>query len=132
MSTRGLLSRLERGNMHPSSRREDPLESITRHLRVLLNTRKGESVSSPGYGILDFNDIVHTYPSAIQKMQASIRSAIQEHEPRLRGVVVVHLPDADEPSALKFEIIAQLALRGARGQLRFRTRVGARGQVELW
>jgi type VI secretion system protein len=131
MSTRGLLSRLESGDMHPSSRREEPIKAITRHLRVLLNTRKGESVSSPGYGILDFNDIVHTYPSAIQKMQASIRAAIQEYEPRLRNVVVVHTPDADEPAALKFEITAQLSQKGSRGVLRFRTRVGAGGQIDL-
>ena len=132
MSTRGLLSRLESGNMHSSSRREDPLESITRHLRVLLNTRKGESVSSPGYGILDFNDVVHTYPSAIQKMQVSIRTAIQEYEPRLKSVVVVHTPDEGEPAALKFEITAQLSQKGSRGVLHFKTRVGAGGQIDLW
>jgi type VI secretion system protein len=132
MSTRGLLSRLERGDVHHSSRREDPLESITRHLRVLLNTRRGESVSSPGYGILDFNDVVHSYPAAIHKMQASIRAAIQEYEPRLRNVVVVHTPDANEPAALRFEITAQLSQKDSRGFLRFHTRVGAGGQMELW
>jgi type VI secretion system protein len=98
---------------------------------VLLNTRKGESVSSPGYGILDFNDIVHAYPSAIQKMQSSIRSAIQEYEPRLKNVVVVHTPDAHEPAALKFEISAQLSQKGSRGVIRFHTRVGAGGQIDL-
>ncbi|MET0404322.1 MAG: type VI secretion system baseplate subunit TssE [Cystobacter sp.] len=132
MSTRGLLSRLESGQLHPSSRKEDPLESITRHLRVLLNTRRGESVSSPGYGILDFNDVVHSYPSALQKIQTSLRTAIQEYEPRLKNVVVVHTPDVHEPAALKFEITAQLALKGSREVLRFRTRIGAGGQLELW
>ena len=132
MSTRGLLSRLEKGHLHPSSHKETPLESITRHLRVLLNTRRGESVSSPGYGILDFNDVVHSYPSALQKIQTSIRTAIQEYEPRLKNVVVVHVPDVHEPAALKFEITAQLAQRGSREVLRFRTRVGAGGQLELW
>jgi type VI secretion system protein len=132
MSTRGILSRLEQGSLHPSSRREEPIESITRHLRVLLNTRRGESVSSPGYGILDFNDVVHAFPSAIQKMQASIRAAILEYEPRLKNVVVVHTPDGDEPAALKFEITAQLAQKGSRGVLHFRTRVGAGNQIDLW
>ena len=132
MSHRGLLSRLEHGGVHLSSRREDPVESITRHLRVLLNTRQGESVSSPGYGILDFNDVVHTYPAALRRIQASIRAAIQEYEPRLRNVVVLHLPDAQEPAALKFEITAQLAHPGSRDVVRFRTRVGSGGQVQLW
>ncbi|MDC0711159.1 type VI secretion system baseplate subunit TssE [Stigmatella sp. ncwal1] len=132
MSTRGLLSRLEKGGGHLSSQREHPTESITAHLRVLLNTRKGESVSSPAYGILDFNDVVHAFPSAIQKMQSSIRMAIQEYEPRLKNVTVVHTPDVGEPSALKFEITAQLAQKGSQGLLRFRTRVGAGGQIDLW
>lgn len=132
MSTRGLLSRLESGHLHSSSQRESPLESITRHLRVLLNTRRGESVSSPGYGILDFNDVVHSYPSALQKIQTSLRTAIQEYEPRLKNVVVVHTPDPHEPAALKFEITAQLAQKGSREVLRFRTRVGVGGQLELW
>jgi type VI secretion system protein len=132
MSIRGLLSRIDSGDVHCSSWQEDPVESITRHLRVLLNTRKGESVSAPGYGILDFNDVVHTYPAAIQKMQASIRTAILEYEPRLKNVQVVHTPDAHEPMALKFEIIAQLSEKGSRCELRFRTRVGAGGQIDLW
>jgi type VI secretion system protein len=132
MSTRGLLSRLELGGAQPSFERKEPAEAITAHLRVLLNTRKGESVSSPGYGILDFNDVVHAFPSAIQKMQVSIRQAIQEYEPRLKNVVVVHTPDAGEPAALKFEITAQWAQKGSQGLLRFRTRVGAGGQIDLW
>ena len=88
-------------------------------------------MASPSFGILDFNDVVHTYPAALQKIQASIRTAIQEYEPRLRNVVVVCLSDAEEPAALKFEITAQLAQKGSRGFLRFRTRMGAGGQIDL-
>ena len=63
MAGRGLLSRIER-------RRDvlaqlDAVESITEHLRVLLNTRKGESVTAPGFGVVDFTDLVHTFPAAI-------------------------------------------------------------------
>jgi len=129
MSNRGLFSRLEQGQL---SAGEDPVASITEHLRALLNTRKGEAVASPNYGILDFNDIVHLMPFAITKMQSSIQSAVQEFEPRLRNVTVRYVEDEVEPTALRFDVSAQLALKGVKGQLLFRTRLLPGGRVEVW
>jgi type VI secretion system protein len=131
MAARGLLSRIAAGNgtLGPSG---DVVESIAEHLRFLLNTRKGESVASPQYGILDLNDIVHTYPSAIPKMTLSIRTAIQEFEPRLKGVVVAYLPDEADPTALRFDITAQLSTPHRRGTVRFHSQVSPGGRVELW
>ncbi|HSP78476.1 MAG TPA: type VI secretion system baseplate subunit TssE [Myxococcaceae bacterium] len=132
MAARGLLTRLAASHQGALAPRGHPVASITEHLRVLLNTRKGESASSPGFGILDFNDIIHTYPSAITKMQQSIRTAIQEFEPRLRNVVVVHVPEEKEPTALRFDIVAQLNMEGARGTVRFHTELHPGGRVDLW
>jgi type VI secretion system protein len=132
MAERGLLSRLAASHQGTLAPRGHPVASITQHLRVLLNTRKGESASTPAFGILDFNDIIHTYPSAITRMQQSIRNAIQEFEPRLKGVVVMHVPDEKEPTALRFDIIAQLNVPGARGSVRFHTEMHPGGRVELW
>lgn len=131
MAERGLLTRLAtgKGSLAPAG---NPVASILEHLRVLLNTRKGEAVASPGFGILDFNDIIHTYPSAISKMQQSIRLAIQEFEPRLKNVTVAHLPDEENPTALQFEINAQLTGPGLQGSVHFVTRLQPGGGVELW
>ncbi|GHG83101.1 type VI secretion system baseplate subunit TssE [Comamonas sp. JC664] len=131
MATRGLLSRIAEGNgsLAPPG---DVVESIAEHLRHLLNTRKGESVATPGYGILDLNDIVHSYPSAIPRMTQSIRTAIQDFEPRLKSVVVTHTEDAADPTALRFDITAQLATRERKGLVRFHTQVHPGGRVDLW
>lgn len=131
MAPRGLLSRIAAGNgaLAPPG---DVVEAIAAHLRSLLNTRKGESVASPQYGILDLNDIVHTYPSAIPKMTLSIRTAIQEFEPRLKGVVVTYVPDEADPTALRFDITAQLATKNRRGTVRFHSQVSPGGRVDLW
>ncbi|WP_224247245.1 type VI secretion system baseplate subunit TssE [Hyalangium gracile] len=131
MTNRGLFSRLKSGDVH-TSRRGDPLEAVTEHLRMLFNTRKGESVSAPGFGIMDFNDIIHTFPSAIERMQMSLRQAIQDYEPRLKNVVVLHVPDELDPTSLKFEVSAQLMERGSRRPIRFFTRLGRNSQVEPW
>ncbi|AKQ65168.1 hypothetical protein A176_002080 [Myxococcus hansupus] len=131
MGTRGLLSRIAEGNgsLAPSG---DVVESIAEHLRSLLNTRRGESVASPGYGILDLNDIVHSYPAAIPRMTQSIRTAIQDFEPRLKSVVVTHSEDTVDPTALRFDITAQLATRDRKGLVRFHTQVHPGGRVDLW
>jgi type VI secretion system protein len=131
MANRGLFSRLESGDLH-TSRRVDPVEEVTQHLRVLLNTRKGESAATPGFGIMDFNDIIHTFPSAIDRMQQSLRQAIQEYEPRLKNVVVLHVPDELDPTGLRFEISAYLVERGSRRPIRFFTQLGRNNTVELW
>ncbi|RKH11632.1 type VI secretion system baseplate subunit TssE [Corallococcus sp. CA053C] len=131
MAERGLLSRLAAGQGSLVSQ-GDIVESVAAHLRVLLNTRRGESAAAPNFGILDFNDVVHMYPSAIPRMQQSIRMAIQEFEPRLKSVVVTHQPNEDDPTALMFDISAQLSWRGQRGALRFHTHVHPGGKVDLW
>lgn len=131
MTNRGLFSRLKSGDVH-ASRRAEPIEEITQHLKVLFNTRKGESVAAPGFGIMDFNDIIHTFPSAIERMQLSLRQAIQEYEPRLKNVSVFHVPDEQDPTSLKFEVSAQLVHRGTRRSIRFFTRLGRNNELELW
>jgi type VI secretion system protein len=131
MNSRGLFSRLKSGDVH-TSRRGDPAEEVTEHLRMLFNTRKGESVAAPGFGIMDFNDIIHAFPAAIERMQLSLRQAIQDYEPRLKSVVVVHVPDEGDPTSLKFEVSAQLVQRGSRRPIRFFTRLGRSNQVEPW
>lgn len=128
MGGRGLLSRLQTGGGSPP----DETASILEHLRVLLNTRKGESPTVPGFGLVDFTDLVHAFPSAINTIQSSIRATILEFEPRLRNVTVRHVADSD-PLVLKFEVAAQPVQRGPRapGLLRFETQVTVGGRFEV-
>ena len=124
---RGLLSRLGATDIaRPSS--DGDLESIVEHLRSLLNTRAGEAVTVPDYGVTDFSDLVHNFPEAIQLLQRTIRATVLQYEPRLRNVVVQHVRD-DEMLILKFQITAQLATKAGRGGVRFETQLKAGGQI---
>src|SRR5215510_3517087 len=105
MPGRGLLSRLEATGTR-ATRGLDEHESIVEHLRVLLNARRGNSPSSPEFGIPDFSDLVHNFPGAIQVLQRAIRETILAYEPRLKQVVVKHVPSED-PLTLRYEITAQ-------------------------
>ncbi len=122
--TRGLLSRLR----SPTSRRDDVSTAVVEHLKVLLNTRHGESPAALGYGIPDFSDVVHAFPMAIQVLQRAIRETILEYEPRLRQVQVRHIP-TDDPLTLHFEISGRL--EGQR-LLKLQTRVNAGGKLDVY
>lgn len=126
MGGRGILSRIS--SQDPGrNRSESDLDSIIEHLRGLLNTRQGESPSVPDFGVIDFSDLVHNFPEAIQVLTRTVRATILQYEPRLKNVVVQHVRD-DEALVLKFQITAQLAGKNARGAVRFETQLRAGGQ----
>ena len=72
---RGLLSRLgdEAG---PSRHTRDVPASIAQHLQVMLNTRSGESPAAGDFGVVDFTELMHRFPSAVQALQQSIRATV--------------------------------------------------------
>jgi type VI secretion system protein len=123
---RALLSRIGASDPRPV----DPVESIAANLRALLNTRQGDSATTPDFGILDFNDVVHDFPNGIQQLAKSIRATVLRYEPRLKNALVRHLPD-ETLLTLRFEITGQVAdARGTR-TLRFATTVRAGGRVDV-
>jgi type VI secretion system protein len=128
MGVRGIMQRLAAPD--PMRVRVDDIDSIVEHLRGLLNTRQGESVTVPDFGVIDFTDLVHNFPEAIQVLQRSIRATILQYEPRLKSVVVQHVRD-EEVLVLKFQITAQLASKSARGAVRFETQLRAGGQMNV-
>ncbi len=123
VGNRGLLARLSSGGQ-----RLGELESIVAHLQELLNTRIGESLSAPDFGIVDFADVVHNFPEATQVLQQSIRATILKYEPRLRNVSVHPAPSSDS-LMVAFEISARLASGQQRGVFRVRTELTPSGQM---
>jgi len=126
MAGRALLSRIGGGEGVP----RDELQAILAHLKALLNTRQGDSACVPGYGVIDFADIVHGFPGAVQQLGKCIRATILEFEPRLKNVTVRHLPE-ENPLVLRFEISAQLATPRASRSLRLSTTVLPGGRVDV-
>ncbi len=124
MTQRGLLSRLGTGQRHT-----DTVQSVLDHLKVLLNTCQGESITVPDYGLMDFSDIVHELPHGIHKIQQSIRAVILKYEPRLKNVSVRYIPD-EEPLVLKFEVVARLNDE-SRSLVRLRTAMSSGGTFRV-
>jgi type VI secretion system protein len=126
MAGRGLLSRIGKGDA--SSRHDDPSDAILEHLRILLNTRRGEAPTVPDYGVPDMTDLVHTLPSGTSGLSKALRDTILTYEPRLKNVNVRNIP-SDEPLVLRFEITARLVEDNT--VLKLQTRVRAGGKIEV-
>ena len=129
MAGRGLLSRISAKDI-TRTRTENDVESIIEHLRGLLNTRQGECPAAMDFGVVDFTDLMHPFPEAIQTLQRSIRATILQYEPRLKNVIVQHVRD-DEVLVLKFQITAQLASKTSKGAVRLETQLRAGGQISV-
>lgn len=102
----GLLQRIDGLGL---ARPDDEVAAIVAHLRVLLGTRQGSSASTPGYGLQDITDAVHSYPVGVQQIGSRIRTAIETYEPRLARGVVVEVRETDSPLNLHYRIAARLA-----------------------
>ncbi len=125
MQARGLLSRIA-----SSGAPIDDTASILAHLRVLLNTRRGEAPCAPDLGVIDFSDVMHAMPGAIPQLVASIRQTLLHHEPRLKNVTVRHVAEEGVLS-LRFEITAQLAQPRGPRSLRFATTIRPGGHFDV-
>lgn len=110
---------------------EELAESVMNHLRQMLNTRQGNSITAPGYGIPELSEVVHSFPEAMAEVQDAIRLTIETYEPRLRGVRVTPLESEEDPFKLRFEITARLATSKERASVLFQTVVDSAGRVEV-
>lgn len=102
----GLLERVDERGVRS---RDDDVAAILAHLRVLLGTRQGGAPSTPGYGLQDITDAIHSYPVGAQQIGHRIRAALERFEPRLARGIVVELLDGDSPLHLDYRVIARLA-----------------------
>lgn len=120
-----LLARIRESDgsfVRPSEVNETELiESVLLHLQKMLNTRQGSSAAIPDYGSPDFNDLLLQFPSAIPEIRKQIKTAIDRYEPRISGAQVRHVPDADHPLTLRFDISGHVQVGDDRVKIGFET-----------
>ncbi|MEM8985874.1 MAG: type VI secretion system baseplate subunit TssE [Pseudomonadota bacterium] len=132
---KSLLERIRAGD--PSAHRRvtlepaDVAESVIRHLAKMFNVRQGSALTSPDYGMPDFNDLALQFPNAINVIRRVIRESVDKYEPRLKNVAVAHMPNEDNPLELRFKITAQLVLDGDKTPVAFETVMDDAGKVRV-
>jgi len=105
--------------------------SILDHLKKMLNTRLGNSLTQPDdYGMIDLSELRTNMPDSINDVQNAIRNSIEKYEPRLRNVKVEHVNSGDDLFILKFKVTADIVAE-RRSSLSFETVVEPTGQIDL-
>jgi type VI secretion system protein len=138
-SVAGLLKRLERaadpGNVERHTwKAADLAGDVVDHLKQLLSTRQGTSLTAPDYGVPDVTELLHEMTEAIAVTQRAVKHSLQTYEPRLKNVQVRHVRNENglgQP-AMVFEITGHIVLADGRKQaLRIGTTVDEHGTVNL-
>ncbi|MGB3619757.1 type VI secretion system baseplate subunit TssE [Ketobacter sp. MCCC 1A13808] len=107
------------------------LESVTTNVQNMLNVRQGSVKALPEFGMPDFNDIVAQFPDAVTHIRFAIQQFLEQYEPRLEGVSVYYIPDADNPLTMKYGIEGTLRYGELRSRVAFDTVLTGTGQATV-
>lgn len=138
MST-SLLTKLERAADPNNTERhtwkmEDTASAVVRHIKQMLTTRHGSSITCPDYGVPDVTHLLHDMTEAVALMQRSVKASIQLYEPRLKNVQIRHVRNTNAIGmpAMMFEISGHIVLQDGRRQpIRIGTTLDDKGNLEL-
>lgn len=83
-------------------------DSIRNNLRLILNARAGSVKHLPLFGLPDVTEIYQNLPYSLDKLTAAIYRAIQQFEPRISGLTVVHQTMKETDCVLQLEISGRL------------------------
>lgn len=112
---------------------EDTASAVVSHLRQMLHTRQGSSLTCPEYGVPDTTHYAHDIAEGAAALQRGIKLSIQLYEPRLKNVQVRLLKNEipGQPGML-FEVSGHILLSDGRRQpLRIGSSVDEKGRIEL-
>lgn len=113
--------------------REDPrrvVDSVMRNLQKLLNTRQGEALIQPDYGMPDITDCAEGAPETLDRVCHAIKSTIENFEPRLHRVRVTFSP-AGNDLKLHFGITGQIVTERYQVPVYFNTIVNPSGNAVI-
>ncbi len=106
--------------------------SVLRNLERLLNSRQGGASIRPDYGIPSIEDTMTAGSDGLRTLCAEIQSSIAAFEPRLHNVRVKVAPkNENDPTFLRFEILADLVTGGRKSRVRFETRLDESGRLAV-
>lgn len=72
-------------------------DDVLAHLRILLNSRQGQSPSAPDYGLPDLTDFMHSLPHGVRALELVLQRVVERYEPRLTDVRLRYQPSDDDP-----------------------------------
>lgn len=113
--------------------REDPrrvVDSVMRNLQKLFNTRQGEALIQPDYGMSDITDCAEGAPETLDRVCRAIKSTIEKFEPRLHRVRVTYFSAGNDLN-LHFGITGQIVTERDQVPVYFNTTVNPSGNAVI-
>lgn len=127
------LSRAESGANDPG--RTDSqivLQSVQRHLALLLNTQQGSVSIAPDYGIPDFFSLFGLGDvEALANIERLLEQTVQKYEPRLHDVNIRVVSKDSAGLNLHLQLLAKLPVDGGDVNVSFDTVFDAGGRVTI-
>lgn len=103
------------------------LDSILANLQNVFNSRQGGALIRDDIGMPDLTDVSINFPNSVPEVIRAIRHQIEAFEPRLTAVSVGHVPEPDNPLAIRFQVSAEVALPEKQNRVMFETILGTDG-----
>jgi type VI secretion system protein len=101
-----------------------------RNLQKLLNTRQGEALIQPEYGLPDITDCVEGAPETLNRICRAIKNSIERFEPRLHRVRITPLPVGNDLN-LRFGISGRILSEKDQVPVHFNTTVNPSGSAVI-
>ena len=115
-----------------SSISENIINSISKYLLLILNTRQGSVLIDKNFGIPDFtNHIGGLSSGSISHIEDEITRMVSSYEPRLLSPKVRMLQEQSDVLSLQFSLEGNISINDQSIPFRLLTTVGASGKISL-
>jgi type VI secretion system protein len=120
------------GRRRGRSKSDDLLNSLERHLSLILNTRQGSSKSSPDYGMPDFISLMGRGDlEAVRELARVLTEVVRKYEPRITDPQVRHIPGREETGVLEFSLSGTVEIESQKQSIFFQTSINPDGAVNV-
>ncbi len=113
--------------LHVSTR--EIFDSIISNLQRIMNTCQGNCLTDLRYGLPHLTEVRSAMPHSLGALEASIRTTVERHEPRLKNVRVRHSPGPESRFELRFEISGVVQSDDEKLSVRFETVADDEGRM---
>lgn len=96
-------------------------DDVLGNLEALCRTRRGSSLVSPGFGMVDVLGVFRSSDRGAEHVRKALEDAVRAFEPRLHRPRVQQLPSEDADLTLRFEITGEIVVGGRSTPVRFET-----------
>jgi len=131
-----LLERLSEYEINPEKRGIwDALsieKSVLTHLNKILNTKQGNSLSSPDLGMPDYTNMPGNFDlETFGDLEKTITEVVEKYEPRLKNVKIQYMPDENTFLAMKFKIDGEINLERMDLSISLETVIDPEGKINI-